>query len=284
MRVRYCCSWDHPQPHRGYGNRCTAGVNRDPAVSRHGQNAMTTERQHPAVLDVRAMCWAVRWHSGQYPSSPLWPCQSGYDPPMDHSDMYTAALSRVPSLLRLQLPSSSVLHEHLGKPVLTMVTSGTVSCFVPAPLTLDTNFGRVLHARSISPNVWLALHSCFGPYISVAAAQLPSKLRRGCRRFVRVPSQNPLSFNQLHCASLTWVSRASVWGCRAACSRPSLSSATSSFVAPAATSSSFSSSFTSCFPSFFFVSSPIYFSSSSSSSLPFPTFLSISSSFVSCTV
>ena len=79
-----------------------------------------------------------------------------------------------------------------------------------------------------SPNVWLALHSCFGPYTSVAAAQLPSRLRRGCRRFARVPSQNPLPFNQLHCASLTWEPRASVWGCRAACSRPSLSSTTSS--------------------------------------------------------
>ena len=66
-----CCSWDHPQPHRGYGHRCTAGVNRDTAVSRHGQNAMTTERQPPAVLDVRAMCWLVRWHNGQYPSSPF---------------------------------------------------------------------------------------------------------------------------------------------------------------------------------------------------------------------
>ena len=40
----------HPQPHRGYGHRSTVGVNRDPAVCRHGQDAMTTESQPAAVL------------------------------------------------------------------------------------------------------------------------------------------------------------------------------------------------------------------------------------------
>ena len=187
MRVSYCCSWDHPQPHRGNGNRCTAGVNRDPTVSRHGQNAMTTERQPPAVLDVRAMCWLVRWHNGRYPSSPLWPCQSGYGRPMDHSDMYIAALSRVSSLLRLQLPSSSVVHEHLGKPVLTLVTLGTVSCFVPAPLTLDTDFGRVLHGPlpmfgwlstlALAPTLVSLLHNCLRGCVAVVVASSVFPLR-----------------------------------------------------------------------------------------------------------
>ena len=50
LRVSCCCSWDHPQPLRVYGHRCAVGVNRHPPVCRHGQDAMTTERQPAAVL------------------------------------------------------------------------------------------------------------------------------------------------------------------------------------------------------------------------------------------